>query len=129
MIDDDYTDDDRYDWDRSDDSQYCEHGSFIGSWWGPDLLCQHCENGTTVAQLDRWAVAGSRRKLNALRKQIVDVFVTSTGLFADLDQQGRDEFATFAKCIGNVLERRTVKHDELVRSVWIARINRRKVTA
>ena len=41
----DYTEDDRYDWDRSDDRQYCRHGSFIGSWWGPDLLCHWCESG------------------------------------------------------------------------------------
>jgi len=41
----DYTEDDRYDWDRNDSSQYCKHGTFIGSWWGPDLLCVYCELG------------------------------------------------------------------------------------
>lgn len=36
---------DRWDWDLSDPAQRCRHGSFIGSWWGPDLLCQRCEDG------------------------------------------------------------------------------------
>ena len=32
-------------WDKSDDSQYCQHGRFIGSWWGPDIVCSDCEFG------------------------------------------------------------------------------------
>jgi hypothetical protein len=42
---DDYEPGDEFDWDRNDDSQYCVHGTFIGSWWGPDLLCPQCELG------------------------------------------------------------------------------------
>lgn len=38
-------DGDQWDWDRNDDSQYCEHGTFIGSWWGPDIMCFECEMG------------------------------------------------------------------------------------
>lgn len=34
-----------YDADHSDSSQYCRHGTFIGSWWGPDYLCFYCETG------------------------------------------------------------------------------------
>lgn len=34
-----------WDWDRNDARQYCRHGTFIGSWWGPDLLCWRCEMG------------------------------------------------------------------------------------
>jgi hypothetical protein len=45
---DDYTEDDRWDWDRNDDSQYCAHGTFIGSSWGPDILCHWCESGVSV---------------------------------------------------------------------------------
>lgn len=33
-----------YDADRDDPSQYCKHGTFIGSWWGPDYLCGQCES-------------------------------------------------------------------------------------
>lgn len=36
---------DRYDWDTSDPRQHCRHGKFIGSWWGPDILCGQCESG------------------------------------------------------------------------------------
>jgi hypothetical protein len=41
----DYEIGDEFDWDRSDKSQYCKHGKFIGSWWGPDILCGKCEMG------------------------------------------------------------------------------------
>lgn len=34
-----------YDADVTDSSQYCKHGTFIGSWWGPDYLCSWCEMG------------------------------------------------------------------------------------
>jgi len=34
-----------YDANHNDPSQYCRHGSFIGSWAGPDYLCQACEMG------------------------------------------------------------------------------------
>jgi hypothetical protein len=44
-IDDDYEYGDEWDWDRNDRSQYCIHGTFIGSWWGPDILCGRCEMG------------------------------------------------------------------------------------
>ena len=44
-MEDDYQIGDEYDWDMSDKSQYCKHGKFIGSWWGPDILCGYCEAG------------------------------------------------------------------------------------
>lgn len=40
-----------YDADHSDARQYCEHGTWIGSWWGPDYLCGYCEEGVTMAEL------------------------------------------------------------------------------
>lgn len=33
-----------YDGDLNDPKQYCKHGTFIGSWWGPDYLCGLCES-------------------------------------------------------------------------------------
>jgi len=42
-MEDDYEYGDEFDWDRNDKSQYCKHGTFIGSWWGPDILCGKCE--------------------------------------------------------------------------------------
>lgn len=44
-IDEDYQYGDEWDWDKSDPRQYCKHGTFIGSWWGPDIMCYHCEIG------------------------------------------------------------------------------------
>lgn len=49
---DDYQHGDEWDWDRNDKSQYCEHGTFIGSWWGPDLLCGKCEMGDEPMNID-----------------------------------------------------------------------------
>lgn len=43
LIEDDYEEGDRWDWDRNNNSQYCKHGTFIGSWWGPDIMCFECE--------------------------------------------------------------------------------------
>lgn len=37
-----------YDADHEDPRQYCPHGTWIGSWWGPDYLCHACEMGISV---------------------------------------------------------------------------------
>lgn len=37
-----------YDADVSDPSQYCKHGTFIGSNWGPDYQCGACNDGIGV---------------------------------------------------------------------------------
>jgi len=37
-----------YDGDTQDSRQYCPHGTFVGSWWGPDYLCGLCEDGVPV---------------------------------------------------------------------------------
>jgi hypothetical protein len=42
-----------YDADHDDSSQYCAHGTWIGSWWGPDYLCQWCEDGISVEEMHR----------------------------------------------------------------------------
>lgn len=36
-----------HDEDFNDPAQRCKHGTFIGSWWGPDYLCHYCELGYT----------------------------------------------------------------------------------
>jgi hypothetical protein len=51
-MEDDYQYGDEYDWDRNDKSQYCVHGTFIGSWWGPDILCGKCEMGDGQMVID-----------------------------------------------------------------------------
>jgi hypothetical protein len=42
-----------YDGDTNDPNQRCAHGTFIGSWWGPDYLCQWCEDGISVEEMHR----------------------------------------------------------------------------
>lgn len=44
----------RYDEDFSDSRQYCKHGTFIGSWWGPDYLCYYCETGNEPPPPATW---------------------------------------------------------------------------
>ena len=39
-----------YDADIADPSQYCRHGTFIGSWWGPDHMCGMCEDGSDYCE-------------------------------------------------------------------------------
>lgn len=50
---DDYQPGDEFDWDQSNPDQYCDHGTFIGSWWGPDILCQWCEDGISAEDFQR----------------------------------------------------------------------------
>jgi len=52
VMEDDYEVGDEFDWDRNDSSQYCKHGRFIGSWWGPDILCGACEAGDEPMIID-----------------------------------------------------------------------------
>jgi hypothetical protein len=55
-----------YDADHQDDSQYCEHGKFIGSWWGPDYLCGWCEDGISRAEMIEIHKAQRRREIQKL---------------------------------------------------------------
>ena len=36
---------DEFDWDQNNPAQRCKHGTFIGSWAGPDIMCHRCEEG------------------------------------------------------------------------------------
>lgn len=42
-----------YDEDYNDPGQRCVHGTFVGSWWGPDYLCGWCEDGISVEEMHR----------------------------------------------------------------------------
>jgi hypothetical protein len=63
---DDYQPGDEYDWDQSDPRQRCRHGTFIGSHWGPDLLCRFCEDGTTDEEFARLVQAEHLRHVREL---------------------------------------------------------------
>lgn len=34
--------------------EYCVHGTYIGTWWGPDYLCGACEDGTSDYEMALW---------------------------------------------------------------------------
>lgn len=61
-----------YDEDHNDPKQHCEHGTFIGSWWGPDYLCQWCENGTSRADFE--AEMEARRREHLVTTALATVF-------------------------------------------------------
>lgn len=70
----DYKEGDQWDWDAYDPNQYCRHGNFIGSWWGPDILCGNCEMGedpTLQEMLDQYDER--IRKLNEHIKYARDI--------------------------------------------------------
>lgn len=55
-----------YDADHDDPRQYCEHGTFIGSWWGPDYLCGWCEMGVSVDEMRALHRAQAQREAEAV---------------------------------------------------------------
>lgn len=55
-----------YDADHDDERQFCEHGTFIGSWWGPDYLCQWCEDGTSVTEMRSMILARRQREADEI---------------------------------------------------------------
>jgi hypothetical protein len=48
-----------YDGDLSDPSQRREHGTFTGSWWGPDYMCGMCESGVSQEDVLESCVAAA----------------------------------------------------------------------
>lgn len=59
-----------YDADHDDPRQYCEHGTFIGSWWGPDYLCGWCEMGVSVDEMHAIHRARQRAEMEAIERDI-----------------------------------------------------------
>lgn len=101
-----------YDEDFGDERQWCQHGTFIGSWWGPDYLCGLCEMGATLlvpVERTRWFVT-------------LEGVSPRTGLpYADYqsayDEQAANLFASFANEIPNVTA--TVVCERRTEMVWV----------
>jgi hypothetical protein len=105
-LDDDYRPGDEFDWDQSDESQYCKHGTFIGSSWGPDLMCWACEDGISDEDWTEYLEAQRRRAAyqrarNALIDDLIGVLETFAPMrrnpseyinefFTDLKEAERD---------------------------------------
>ncbi|TXH12514.1 MAG: hypothetical protein E6R03_12665 [Hyphomicrobiaceae bacterium] len=61
-------------------SDYCEHGTYVGGWAGPDYLCHYCEMGYTPEEVkwERFERSQARRKerrrdIHLIRALIIDV--------------------------------------------------------
>lgn len=59
-----------YDADHDDPSQYCIHGTWVGSWWGPDYLCSWCEAGVSVADMEAAILAQQGHRLAAIEASV-----------------------------------------------------------
>lgn len=114
-IDDDYTEADRWDWDYNDFRQRCRHGQFIGSSWGPDIICGRCEMGEdpTIAEMLREIYAETKRLDDSA--QVVTNFVSKIAPFLE----GESRTAVLAK-FQETLEEKIALHEELSsKSEWI----------
>ena len=70
-----------YDADHSDESQYCIHGTFMGSWWGPDYICGYCEDGVTLEEME--AEQAYRRENCGI---LTTIITAANGQTASLEQ-------------------------------------------
>jgi hypothetical protein len=61
-----------YDGDLQDENQRCEHGKFIGSWWGPDIMCGYCESGISAEEMERGHLQGRRYNERHLLRLMVE---------------------------------------------------------
>ena len=60
-----------YDGDRQDASQYCEHGKYVGSWWGPDILCGYCESGISALDLMKGELEYAEKRLQDFSRLVI----------------------------------------------------------
>lgn len=112
-----------YDEDRSDERQYCVHGTFIGSWWGPDYLCGYCEMGVTTYDLARGAVAQSRQQIRKVNDALVP-FISALFALRDLPSINAVYSNGLLGDMSKDLSELNVRHAELVRAAWNERANR-----
>lgn len=99
----DYTEGDRYDWDQSDPRQHCKHGTFIGSWWGPDILCGPCEDGSPDITI---------RQLREAKQDVVDRQLKWWGNFGGVIATiTREENAMLSDFVKSVVARHNAEQD------------------
>lgn len=105
---DDYTEEDRWDWDYNDIRQRCRHGAFIGSSWGPDIICGKCEMGEdpTIAEMLLELYTRTKRIDDSV--QTITTFVGKIAPLIDGESKAAvlDKFQEF-------LEERIRIHDEI----------------
>lgn len=82
-----------YDADHDDPRQFCRHGTFIGSWWGPDYMCFDCEMGTTDKE---FFLGGQYSRIRSLQNQIIKIYPFDDQSMASLRKSGFPYSAQFA---------------------------------
>lgn len=105
-----------YDADVSDPGQYCKHGTFIGSWWGPEYMCGKCEVGYSAPE--EWAeMRRIKARRNAVRPKASRTRIGTTTLSGIaafiINQRERTARAQdrFSKSTGKYTERARVEVD------------------
>ena len=84
-----------YDGDLQDEAQRCEHGKFIGSWGGPDILCHYCESGISVEEMNRMHLAERHYSTNKTFRMMIPVIST-------IHQEGKVELPLLIEFQKNV---------------------------
>lgn len=84
-----------YDGDLCDDDQRCEHGIFIGSSWGPDILCGYCEEGISAEEMERSILLDRHYSANKTFRMMIPVIST-------IHQEGKVELPLLIEFQKNV---------------------------
>jgi hypothetical protein len=99
-----------YDEDYSDPAQRCKHGTFIGSWWGPDYMCHWCELGVTDEEYAQAMRSQALYNLNSRLEQILPNF------FRDPDKL-REFVGHFNIHIADWMTRHVLAHADEIQSL------------
>ena len=97
-----------YDADHDDPRQYCEHGTFIGSWWGPDYLCHWCEAGVSVEEMRE---SLRQQAIHQLRSRLVPLADVSD-LFNTMP--AHDRVRLIVHCVPWAMEHYGPTYDRLI---------------
>jgi hypothetical protein len=91
-----------HDGDRQDASQYCEHGKYVGSWWGPDILCGYCEDGISALDLMKGELEYAEKRLQDFSRLVIGDNVGGPSLNRSLG--GIDWESPMGQALGKTFE-------------------------
>jgi hypothetical protein len=73
-------------------SHYCRHGTYVGSWAGPDYLCGPCEDGISD---EEWSAICQARAERHEREAGEQLFFHAIGHMCRLEPEMDDSWAQF----------------------------------
>ena len=111
----------RYDEDYSDPRQYCVHGTFIGSWWGPDYLCGYCEAGVSRRQQARWMALDAGRKARMADRRLREFIDASVRFWGDLTPDGQAAYGQVLADLARTRDSAREVRREAIALVWSER--------